>query len=134
MRPEQITYRLLVSEDDRQKAHAFLEELGQAEPSLGFPTVLGWKDGEIVTLFATHDNDEELIAGPLAWRPMEGNLIIRLVRTIEAYENVLRYAGVKEYLCYVPDKHARWKQYIEEILETEPLKVETDRTWYRRIL
>lgn len=134
MHPEEISYRLVTTPSETTLAHEFLLSLGEDVPRLGFPTVLAWEGDEIVGLFSTLPRKDMIIAGPLAFKSHEGNQLVRLIRLVEAYESVLRHAGVTQYLFFVPDKHARWKEFIERTLDTEPIQVETDRTWYKRDL
>lgn len=100
MRPRDTKYRLAASPRDYQKCRALFIENHGAEPlrSFSFPTVVAERAGEIVGFLSTWDQKTALIAGPLEVKG--GKNMFMFIRLIEAYENVLRAAGVKRFLFF----------------------------------
>ena len=97
---------------------------------LEFPTVVAKRKGKILGFLSTRPTKDAIVAGPLVVGPeVKGPITMRLV---EAYENVLRMAGVLSYLFYVEDQH--WKRQVERAFEIEPYQVQGDRSWYKREL
>lgn len=81
--------------------------------SLSFPTVLAERAGEAVGFFSTHGDKRAVIAGPIVVTDKRKGFVT--LRLAEAYENVLRHAGVREYLIYVKPGEARWIETLEAI-------------------
>lgn len=98
MFPRSTKYRLATSPNDYKACRALFAENHGADPdhSLTFPTVLAERNGEVVGFLSTWDDKKALIAGPLEVKG--GKNIFTFIRLIEAYENVMRSAGVTQFL------------------------------------
>ena len=101
MKPNgETTYRLWKDTD-----RAALWELGVEETE--FPTVVAERDGEIIGCLATQEEPSCVVAGPLVVK--DGRLkAICGIRLAEAYENVLRAAGVTTYYFCIDREHEAW--------------------------
>lgn len=100
MKPLNTKYRLATSSRDYQRCRQLFEE-NQGEPPsvrLSFPTVLAERDGSVIGFLSTHPSSTHIMAGPLEVKG--GRNMITFIRLIEAYENVLRAAGVASFMFY----------------------------------
>lgn len=127
-------YRLASSSADYKKAHAFLSEEDAKPKRLSFPTILAEREGELVGVLGTWPSDQAVVAGPIAVRPLNGgNPSFLLLHLAEAYENILRAAGVKFYLTSSRSDNTTFLTTLEEI-GFERYAEENDVVWLRREL
>lgn len=119
-------YRLAHSPKDYAACHALLTE----RATLSWPTIVAERDGSIIGFLATQPRTDAIVAGPLAVRPSPG-AAWTLMRLIDAYEAVLRLAGVTSYRFFVERANARWTRLVAK-LGLEPLSQDDTHAWYER--
>lgn len=90
------TYRLIGRKDYRA-AHQFIASEGFARSTLGFPTIVAEREGELIGLLGTVIKDNMILAGPLVIKS-DRPRSFTLVRLVEAYEAAMRHIGVKSYI------------------------------------
>lgn len=130
MRPLETRYTLM-KPHDRKRCEALAREYGiETVPRLDWPTVVAKRKGKILGFLSTRPTKSAIVAGPIVvGTDVKGPVVMRLV---EAYENVLRMAGVTSYLFYVTD--LKWKRQVETIFDIKPYGEEGGRFWYKREL
>ena len=122
------TYRLATSPRDYTRCRALMREF--VEPvALSFPTVMAERDGVLLGFLATQPRKEAVIAGPLMLRDRSPFVTLRL---LEAYDNVMRAAGITAYHFYVRQGNA-WRSQVER-LGFEAWHQDEGGAWYRRTL
>lgn len=107
MKPESTTYRLANAGGEFNKLYALAKKNGLLLPAgtLNFPTVLAERDGKVLGFLSTLPTDEAVLAGPLV---LGKKSILTVIRLVEAYEVVLRFAGIKTYFVQVDPAEADW--------------------------
>jgi len=128
MIPRDTHYRLACSPADYRRCRAFLAERMAVHP-LSFPTVYAERDGRVIGVLATQPPKKAIIAGPLA---VEGRSPFTALRLIEAYDRVMREAGV-DYHFHVAVANASWRRVVEQ-MGLRPFHEDEHGVWYRRIL
>jgi len=109
-----ISYRLAHPGGEYNRLYALMkrEEDGLKVP-LGWPTVVAEENGRVVGFLSTHKVAGALLAGPLV---IEGShrpwVFIRLV---EAYETVLRAAGVTVYAFRVDKSNEKQVERLDRL-------------------
>lgn len=64
---------------------------------------------------------------------VEGNASFVYIRLIDAYEAILKAAGVIFYYFHIPDDYKKYREYVERLGVSSIGRSETG-TWYRRSL
>jgi len=125
VRPRDTVYRLASSPKDFSAAR----KLSGAESTLSFPTVVAERDSQIIGCIGTHRQNDAVVAGFF-----RAPTFITAMRLVEACENVLRLAGVREYLFALDDSAPRaWLDSVERSPELVWPVGEVDGVkWYRR--
>ena len=136
MHPARTLYRLAHSPRDLSACHRLARDHGMDAKTFTFPTVVADREGEIVGFLATQPSKTAVVAGPLAVatpRPL-----ITVLRLLEAYENVLKAAGVSHYYFEVDAANHDWLRMIEQSSEQvnsiQPVQSTPEGTWHRRRL
>lgn len=132
MIPRDTLYRLAHSPRDYGACRALMLSQGQ-DATCSFPTVLAEREGKIVGFCATQPRKDAVVAGPMAVSkdlPRPGITIIRLG---EAYENVLRHAGVKVYWFHVEPHMKEWADILRRV-GFEPFAEDAEGIRFRRVL
>ena len=130
MTPTTTRYQLMQPQE-AQEVRTFLARSGfMFSQELEFPTVVAWRSGKIVGVLSTRSDPSYVIAGPLAVR-VKGNRAVVALRLGEAYERVLRMAGVQWYVFQV-SKDNEWPQVAERKWNAKPYAEDDDSYWYRR--
>jgi len=126
MRPRKTKYRL-AQRGDYRKAH----KLTGWKARMSWPTVVAERDGELIGVIGTHARRDAVVAGFL-YAPHP----IVALRLIEAYERVLRLAGVREYwFSLAKDAPERWRRVVEENPDlVEPRGERDGVSWFKRKL
>lgn len=106
-----ITYRIATKKDYRT-LHAFMAEQEAERNTLGFPTVLAEKDGEILGLLGTLVKSNLIIAGPLVIKK-DRPRYFTIIRLVEAYEAAMLSLGVTSYIFGTSDP--KFLQYAKEL-------------------
>ena len=110
-----VTYRMAKPGGEYNRLYALMrKENGKQEP-LGWPVVVAEEDGKVVGFLATWPDEELLMAGPLV---IEGSKRMWMfIRLVEAYENVLRATGVKQYLFTVEKSNEKQLARIRKVAD-----------------
>lgn len=112
MHPDSTIYRLARDEDDY-----FLDLMQWGDVPRRFPTVVAERDGVIVGYLATDARPEFICAGPLyVDLPSGRSGAVIALRLLEAYEAVLRVAGVESY--YFSIEKPSWRRVAERLPHT----------------
>lgn len=127
MKPIKTTYRLAAVPSDYRAVRA----LSGTTERMTWPTVVAERDGRIIGCFGTYFSDDAIVAGA-----MHAPHAIVGLRLIEAYERVLRLAGVRSYLFSIAvDAPASWRHTLKNSTDlVEPLGEHNGEQWYRRKL
>lgn len=131
MKPAHTLYRLAHSPKDYGACHWLAAQREMPVKRLSWPTVVAERDGEVIGFLATQPRDDAIVAGPLAVGDVPRPLIT-IIRLIDAYENVLRAAGVSSYLFAVERDNPEWQALIDKAGEMQPHKTTEDAVWYLR--
>lgn len=128
MRPVETCYRLM-KPHDKKRCEELARQYGiETVPRLDWPTVVAKRKGKLLGFLSTRPVKDAIVAGPIVvGTKVKGPVALRLV---EAYENVLRMAGVTSYIFYVTDLH--WKRQVEDAFGIEPYHEEGGRFWFKR--
>lgn len=136
------SYQLIEdSLDADMEARIFMKSQGEEVPSLlGFPTVVArdTPNGEITGVLGTNLTNQIVVADPLVVRT-DRLSVVRIIRLVEAYENVLRWAGVGSYHFYVEKSKPHWKSLVERATGISPRSdenavIDENKWWYIRSL
>lgn len=115
MQPTRTLIRLAKPGGEWNRLYAMARRAGGRvhKGDFTFPVVVAVRDGEIIGFVATQPRDDAIVAGPLV---IEGgpNPFIFL-RLAEAYENVLRAAGVKVYLHTIDKGREKHVEMMERL-------------------
>ncbi len=126
------SYRLLNGEAEEEACWLMAERFGVEFRGLDFPTVVAKRSGVIVGFLATHPEKTAVVAGPLIVDlPVRAWVALRLV---EAYENVLRMAGVESYLFHVDETNKLWYNSVVKALSIAPYAEADGVVWFKRDL
>ena len=133
MHPTKTTYHLATSPRDYRFCQALYKA---AEPDwppvkLGFPTVMALRDGAIIGFMATNTETGQVVAGPLITDPTIKQRAFVALRLCEAYEQVLKQAGVTMYRIGVIKDNPQWAKVVHKI-GFEPYLETDDSYWYER--
>ena len=132
MRPRDTQYRLVTTLPEYQRCHALLKAQGLDDGALSYPTVMALRDDGVIGLLSTIASHEAIICGPLVVstpRP-----IIVALRLIESYENVLRSAGVSQYVFGVdPKASGAWLRLLFKV-QLVPYYRDDTAVWFTRTL
>lgn len=130
MRPVETRYTLM-KPHDKKRCEELARQYGiETVPRLDWPTVVAKRKGKLLGFLSTRPVKDAIVAGPIVvGTEVKGPIVMRLV---EAYENVLRMAGVTSYLFYLSD--LKWKRQAEDVFGLKPYHEEGGRFWYRRDL
>jgi hypothetical protein len=114
MRPTKTTYHLVTDKPTYKLCHALYRA---ADPEgapirLGFPTVYARRDDAIIGFLGTIPNCGMVAAGPLVVDPTLKAPAITAMRLCEAYEQILREAGVTSYRLAVDRARPEWAQAL----------------------
>lgn len=138
MTPKETLYRLCQLSDVRVVEKIWRDQKKQfgRPKKLGWPTVVAERNGKILGFLATQaDNPQEIIAAPLIVNG--GSSPFTAMRLVQAYENVLKFAGVTAYYFHVEKKNEKWLKIVRELNQMGIAEERNkDRTgfWFRRNL
>ena len=133
MTPKHTLYRLSEPGDAASLRALWMhnQELFGKPLKLGWPTIVAERNNVIIGFLSTYLDHEIITAGPLILR--KGAAPFTTLRLIEAYENILRIAGVKTYFFFFEDQNDRWMKFAAK-LGVEPYSVDHNGKWFRRNL
>lgn len=130
MRPRDTRYRLARTPRDYHRCHALLPD---AAAQLAFPTVMAERDHAVVGFLSTDVRHGQIVAGPLIVQAEQAHPGLLVLRLVEAYEQVLRSAGVRGYVFHVEAANTAWTRILTK-LSLEPYHDAPQGLWYRRQL
>lgn len=138
MNPSKTTYRLMTQKDRKhcrslmQKA-AFEFRTDLLRSRLGFPTVVADRAGVLLGFISTVPSNTEIVAGPLVIDPAIKNRGPTALHLLEAYDNLMRAAGVVEYLFWVDEANTYWLKILAK-LDLTHYATNNDQLWFKRPL
>ena len=118
-----IKYRLARPGGEYNALYAMMKRRMGEKQSLGWPTVVAEENGKQIGFLSTIPDESVVIAGPLVIDAERRPFVF--MRLVEAYENVLRAAGVTEYLFTVPESQPEHLARVRAVVG-EPLRVTSD--------
>jgi hypothetical protein len=128
MHPSSTNYRL-ATEKDRFTIYEHFD----LTSILGWPVVIAEREDKIIGFFGTQDRKDVIVAGPMGISiKIKGFVAMRLV---EAYDNLMRSFGVKEYLFSIDSKNnAKWLKQVHDTGFCTKMDDVEDESWYKREL
>lgn len=133
MHPTTTTYHLCTKPSDYKACHTLGEAAGSPKATLGFPTVYALRDNAIIGFLGTLKAKGQVICGPLVTDPTLKKPIFVALRLAEAYEQVLRQAGVTSYRLGVAKDQPEWSAAVHRAGFQPYAETPTD-IWYERSL
>lgn len=133
MRPANTIYRLSEPRDIPMCKKIWEESSDQfgGVKKLSWPTIIAERNGRLLGFVSTQPTKKMLVVGPLITRkPCHSIVILRLV---EAYEYILRKAGVSSYWFHVEKKNKQWLKLIYKLGLKENDETDTG-YWFERKL
>lgn len=127
------TYRLAVSGADYKLAHDFIKSQGIPDEPLNFPTMIAEDDTGVVAVLGTDTSQNQIVCGPLVLK-QDRKRIFTLIGLIEAYDSVMRNAGVTEYIFAVDDTDGVYRSRIKDLTGIEPYANENGKDFFVRKL
>lgn len=114
MKPVSTTFHIVRPGGAFNKLYAFAKRVGMPleTGALNWPTVAAERDGKLIGFLSTMPIEGVVVAGPLV---LEKPSMITTIRLGEAYEVVLRMAGVKTYLHAVEKGRTEYIGMLERL-------------------
>ena len=129
MRPAETSYRL-VKHGEKGALKILAKKYDFSVARFDFPTVVAVRGEKIIGFLATVPTDKAIVAGPLVVDlPVKGPTIMRLV---EAYENVLKLAGVSSYVFSIREGDTTYQRMAEKVFDIKPYARKGGDFWYLR--
>lgn len=118
MKPVTTTFHIVRPGGAFNKLYAFAKRVGQPleTGTLNWPTVAAERNGKLIGFLSTLPIEGAVVAGPLV---LEKPSMITTIRLGEAYEVVLRMAGVKTYLHTVESTRTDYIGMLERLGYTQ---------------
>lgn len=127
-------YVLATTPNDFAAAQELIDAEGTDDATIGHPTLMAIKDGELTAVLGTHITDNNfIVAGPLVIKS-GAHRFWTLIRLIDEYDRVMRGIGITQYLFSVEDSNSDWLDKIEKTFAIEPYAHERGRFFYIRNL
>jgi hypothetical protein len=126
-----ILYRLAKPGGEYNRLYALSEREGFKKEPLGWPVVVAEENGKVIGFLATYPTDDALIAGPLVIEG--GKRPFVFMRLVDAYENLMRMAGVSVYCFRVDRSNTKQIERVDSIGLERVGETDTHIT-YKRIL
>lgn len=108
-----VKYRLARPGGEYNRLYALMEQEGGKKEPIGWPVVVAEEDGKAIGFLATYPTTEALIAGPLVIEGSKRPFVF--LRLVDAYENVLKTAGVTAYCFRVAKSNTKQMKRVESI-------------------
>lgn len=115
MTPRDTIYRLAHGQRDLRACHAIARARGLTDATMGWPTVVADRRGVLLGFLATRPSKKAVEAGPLAISPEAPRPAIIMMRLIEAYEVVLKRAGVQFFFFKIDHENEVWRRMVEKV-------------------
>ena len=115
MQPRDTTFKLVRPGGAFNKLYALAKRVGQplATGTLNWPTVAAERDGKVIGFLSTMPFEGAIVAGPLVLEKTPNMLLT--IRLGEAYEVVLRAAGITAYHHCVPVERRDYIEMLERL-------------------
>lgn len=133
MYPSSTTYRLARPGGEYNRLYALAKRAGY-RPRIGdfqFPTVVAERAGKVIGFVATQPGQEAVVAGPLVIDGGPNPFVF--LRLADAYENVLRQAGVKVFLHTIDKERPEHVKMMERLGFTRWSETENDVVMHRKL-
>lgn len=131
MRPVSTTYRLARPGGEFNALYAMARREGLAGAKLGWPTVVAERDGRVLGFLSTHRRDDAIVAGPAVIDG--GRNILMLLRLWQAYDVLMRAAGVRFYFFGVDKGNFRHIARVQS-LNVPAVGEDAEQVWFKREL
>lgn len=129
-------YKLVSGSRDYEKARKFYASEGMEHGKLSFPTVLALEEDEVIGALSTRAKDKKrglIVAGPLAVR-WDRPRFMTVIRLVDAYDNVMRAAGVASYIHFVERNNEKWLDFVRRTEQGEPYAETADHIFFLKRL
>jgi hypothetical protein len=130
MQPRDTIYRLAGHPRDYQWCHQLFNDQGLDDQALSWPTIMALKDDELVGCLSTTPSKTAVIAGPMTVK--KAHPLITIIRLIEAYDVIMRAAGVTSYDFGIDgEAHPSWLKIVHKH-EMHPYAYVGEVAWFTR--
>ena len=123
-------YRLATTPADYRKCRALVRSFAEPKP-MTFPTVMAVRDGRVIGVLGTQSRNDMVVAGPFVLAHKSPFVVLHL---LDAYDLVMRRAGIVAYHFYIDPGNAHWQSQVERLGFVAWAKDELGGAWYRRTL
>jgi hypothetical protein len=114
MRPRDTIYRLAHGQRDLRACQAIARARGITDATMGWPTVVADRQGQLLGFLATTPSKKVVQAGPMVIAPGVALPALIMMRLIEAYEVVLKRAGVTQWFFRVEYTNQGWDRMVKK--------------------
>lgn len=128
-----VRYVMARTPNEFRKAHELMRAEGVEDTPLGFPTVLAFEGDVVVGLFSTVPKKDTIIAGPMVLKSDRPRKFTAL-RLMEAYDSIMRTAGVSTYTTFIERKDKLGMGLMERLPNTEWIGENIDGVLFARRL
>lgn len=131
MIPRDTVYRLARPGGEYNALYAMARREGMDGGKMAWPTVVAERGGKVVGFLSTHPRDDAIVAGPAVIAG--GRNMLMLLRLWQAYDELMRAAGVRFYFFGVD------KGNLQHIARVKSLNVpsigeDEEQVWFKREL
>ncbi len=133
MHPARTDYRLAHTLDHYKLCHALMDATETPKQALAFPTVYALRDGIILGFLSSYTKGGAVCAGPLVLDPTQKAPGLTAIRLLDAYELILKAAGVSTFLFHIAKANPQWKALVDKF-DLHPYHETEDAWWYRKEL
>ena len=128
MHPTITEYRMALNKDMLSIYENF-----ELDRHMGWPVVVAERKGKIIGFLGTQDRKEMVVAGPLEVAIKNKGFVV--MRLIEAYDNLMRSLGMKEYWFSVDAKNnVKWESQVKDSGFCAKIEDVGEESWYKRQL
>lgn len=107
-------YRVAHSATDFTRAHRMMKAEGLMPVTLTFPTILAETDDGLLAFLGTIPHKDMILCGPLVVRSDKPRPQT-VLRLIEAYDGIMRAAGVSTYMTFIGREDERMLSMVERV-------------------
>lgn len=100
-----MQYKVAQEPEDFKAAKKLLLAEGFPDQEIGFPTVMAWKDGELIGFITTTPDPEMVVGGPMVMRG-DKQRVFTSVRLVELYEQYMLSLGITSVIFYADEKES----------------------------
>lgn len=111
---EGTDYELVSTPTEYKACHTFLRENKvRYTRSLMFPTIIATRDNKVIGVIGTKPSRVQIMAGPI-FAKVDGNQSFVVKKLIQAYEGVLRLAGVTKFIFAFDIEDYKWLKIVRK--------------------